>query len=1149
MMTDTENGGGGRVSCLQKWALWALWVVGVGGPWMVEGYNLSPSHSRIMEGPPGAHFGFSVALWWDKDDQKRIAVGAPRGKNSTLGMGQRPLGNIFLCTVTDDVKCFPDERLPMASKADKSEQALNINSEYMNKNVMGFGHSLATLKTRTSSLAACAPRYPRKEEERVETRGACFILDNLERDPIHLVPQDSNIPNLKTLENAMFGYSVALDDQANSVILGGPYAFYGEGVVYNKPFDGGLGSMNRLKDKKQQPSTIDYSDSNEGWATILGNFDNINTIIATSTVHYGNYTGRVSFYPKKLILHKPPLLSLYGTEVGAQFGYCLGSGDVDGDGAADLLVGAPLAPGEHAPDAGKIWVYLSPLITGSQNRAPQEVSGTEPWGRFGTALTSLGDANRDGYDDVAVAAPYAGMNGGGVVFVYYGGQDGLRTDHIQKVEASFFPDEIRGFGFSMDGGIDVDGNGYPDLIIGAVESDRAILVRSKPVIRLVGGIRFKKQDMIVEDEKDCIVEAAGYRSFKAVCFELQVDITYDTYRELNNLRLQFNMVLMGLEDTSQFGFKTNNDNRYTTERRVNMAGDSSAWTLGGYFKRVRANIGQTLSASVSVSLLSPPNNIDEESGGGDNDVVEPMLDIFTTTTYVANTTLICNNNLTCFSQPDLVLEASAPTVRLGENSLEVEVKLEAKYDPGYSVEVEVKHPELVNYTRVDGNTSIPTCRQLQFVNQISNKLICKFDAIGADEVVNFTLYFKYDSVSLLDHLTNQATDTLKLDLRVTSDSDGDPDTRNNQYSVDVPVVIRATLHTKVESLTESTTVVVNSTASLEELKAVKEDPQKTFPVDKLGPRLQHKFSLTNRGPSPVRNAKLKFHVPLYRSKGDLLTYFMDQPATSPSLTCQPLPINTLHLQPTNNAQPAIATSMPDLTDTTTTTTPTNMPDLADTTTTNMPYFAGTITVSALADTMESNIMNDTLQHLRRRRQVESTVTSQVPASPSPRSDDPQPEKLVSSPGDLRTTVQCFDPNCTFLCEVELMEMGSSVTITFTSYLVTATIHKMPYKTLEVKTWMTGEVDQENSTISDPKVAASTQVYLLRPPDTGFFAVPLWALLLAVGLAVLLIIFIITGLWMLGFFKRKRPYVEAKRQSVQTWEEMAHMSMKEDTDDG
>ncbi|KAG7174989.1 Integrin alpha-IIb-like [Homarus americanus] len=830
MMTDTENGGGGRVSCLQKWALWALWVVGVGGPWMVEGYNLSPSHSRIMEGPPGAHFGFSVALWWDKDDQKRIAVGAPRGKNSTLGMGQRPLGNIFLCTVTDDVKCFPDERLPMASKA-------------------------------------------------------------------------ANIPNLKTLENAMFGYSVALDDQANSVILGGPYAFYGEGVVYNKPFDGGLGSMNRLKDKKQQPSTIDYSDSNEGWATILGNFDNINTIIATSTVHYGNYTGRVSFYPKKLILHKPPLLSLYGTEVGAQFGYCLGSGDVDGDGAADLLVGAPLAPGEHAPDAGKIWVYLSPLIT--------------------------------------------------------------------KVEASFFPDEIRGFGFSMDGGIDVDGNGYPDLIIGAVESDRAILVRSKPVIRLVGGIRFKKQDMIVEDEKDCIVEAAGYRSFKAVCFELQVDITYDTYRELNNL------------STLQSG--------------------------------------------------------------------------------------------------ELIWQVIVVHGRWGGTS------------------------------RVDGNTSIPTCRQLQFVNQISNKLICKFDAIGADEVVNFTLYFKYDSVSLLDHLTNQATDTLKLDLRVTSDSDGDPDTRNNQYSVDVPVVIRATLHTKGVTDGEH-----NSGGELDSVPGGVEGGERGPAED-----------LPCRQAGSSAPAQLKFHVPLYRSKGDLLTYFMDQPATSPSLTCQPLPINTLHLQPTNNAQPAIATSMPDLTDTTTTTTPTNMPDLADTTTTNMPYFAGTITVSALADTMESNIMNDTLQHLRRRRQVESTVTSQVPASPSPRSDDPQPEK----------------------CEVELMEMGSSVTITFTSYLVTATIHKMPYKTLEVKTWMTGEVDQENSTISDPKVAASTQVYLLRPPDTGFFAVPLWALLLAVGLAVLLIIFIITGLWMLGFFKRKRPYVEAKRQSVQTWEEMAHMSMKEDTDDG
>lgn len=48
--------------------------------------------------------------------------------------------------------------------------------------------------------------------------------------------------------------------------------------------------------------------------------------------------------------------------------------------------------------------------------------------RFGFAITSLGDLNKDGYDDIAIGAPYEGK---GAVYIYLGSDKGLITEPSQ----------------------------------------------------------------------------------------------------------------------------------------------------------------------------------------------------------------------------------------------------------------------------------------------------------------------------------------------------------------------------------------------------------------------------------------------------------------------------------------------------------------------------------------------------------------------------------------------------------------------------------------------------------------------------------------------------------------------------------------------
>ncbi len=44
--------------------------------------------------------------------------------------------------------------------------------------------------------------------------------------------------------------------------------------------------------------------------------------------------------------------------------------------------------------------------------------------------------------------------------------------------------ELSTFGFSLAGGMDIDGNEYPDIVVGAYDSDRVVYIRSRPIIIL-----------------------------------------------------------------------------------------------------------------------------------------------------------------------------------------------------------------------------------------------------------------------------------------------------------------------------------------------------------------------------------------------------------------------------------------------------------------------------------------------------------------------------------------------------------------------------------------------------------------------------------------------------------------------------------------
>ncbi|KAL1430991.1 hypothetical protein MTO96_014407 [Rhipicephalus appendiculatus] len=81
--------------------------------------------------------------------------------------------------------------------------------------------------------------------------------------------------------------------------------------------------------------------------------------------------------------------------------------------------------------------------------------------------------------DVAIGAPYE--NDHGAVYIYNGGKNGLKTAYSQRIEARLLIPPPQGFGISISKALDIDGNEYPDIMIGAYKSDTAYLFRASPI--------------------------------------------------------------------------------------------------------------------------------------------------------------------------------------------------------------------------------------------------------------------------------------------------------------------------------------------------------------------------------------------------------------------------------------------------------------------------------------------------------------------------------------------------------------------------------------------------------------------------------------------------------------------------------------------
>ncbi|CAH0714680.1 unnamed protein product, partial [Brenthis ino] len=435
------------------------------------------------------YFGYTVLLASDK-----LIVGAPVAPsryrpNLTSGL-------VYVCSLNNlsvkNVTCHPfgmDDDIQS-----RLYQRLALHSDFL-KNDMWLGATIAVVPN--GKLMMCAPRWmtPYKDSHLLEN-GACYLSSK--RYGTNLYPLKENVRQahrtsgtrreygeygllLNFYAYGQAGFAIKVSNE--SVILGAPGLLQWTGgiVVYRYFSDSEYFSLQQTMNPYY---TLDVGpDDYLGYSVESGVFE-----AHGDTLYVAGAPRSKGGYGQVLIFEPPfretdPLnikAKLRGSQLGAYFGGTLCCVDLNGDGITDLLVGAPNYVKEDGGlhyDQGAVFVYLTEQTNSSFIITPAGyITGSSSNGnRFGSAIASLGDVDGDGYNDIAVGAPWEDDERG-AVYIFKGGKKGLKSQYIQKIMV----ENSKSFGFSISTGLDVNGDECNDISIGAFTTNAAYVFTCIP---------------------------------------------------------------------------------------------------------------------------------------------------------------------------------------------------------------------------------------------------------------------------------------------------------------------------------------------------------------------------------------------------------------------------------------------------------------------------------------------------------------------------------------------------------------------------------------------------------------------------------------------------------------------------------------------
>merc|ERR1719422_1942084 len=835
-------------------------------------------------------------------------------------------------------------------------------------------------------------------------------------------------------------------------------------------------------------------------------------------------TGEIYFYqlnPSSDSLEMDPSRTLSGGSFGAGYGFALATLDANGDGHDDLLVSAPFSDNEDR--GGSIFLYLN-QGSSLQQESYVEIRGEGPEGQFGLAVTSVGDINKDGFDDFAVGSPYQGA---GVVYLFLGGVDGvsghrhgqkwLKAEEVasQLIRADDFltpghipvPSNFATFGSSLSGGMDLDDNDYPDLIIGAYSSNAVVLLRSRPIISVSTYLEETGLHGIDPGKSGCDLDPDSSHA----CFDFKTCFQLDS-EEINvDMKIKFTIVAEPKKAVSRVWlqlaeFAGNDDSKSSKVEHMLVIQEGSrhhCTSIVGYVSDSQTDLQSPVQFALSYSLVQ-----DEPSVSYDQGKPLPSVDRFpildqhqAKRSFFAKFQKNCGSDDVCQAQLSVKPKLFDGERELGKSPQgSYELELGTLSDNELILDIEVQNL---------GEAAYEATLDIAFSSSLSYIGLGIGTEVNAPNLVNSS-YLSIDLGNPFKGNSSQGINTAKIRLRFS------PASVINQTLIKFDFFANTTSELVVDSSTYLHCVVVKRA---ELLISGRGSPEKVFyggdvrgesamkDVSEIGPHVDHRYLVKNYGPSMVDVLTVKinwpFQVENHKPQGKWLLYLTGHPVVKNGAgSCRlptgfspnPLNLNSTQSEESNSRQPKSG--------------PENL---------LLPYSeVFSVHNGEKSESLTEPPEYSTGQSGRSRREVEQIVSPLRVQSEDPN----DPGQLVVRLDCDRGTAKCL----TVTCQIYNLKANNSFTIEIKSRLWNATLVE-DYSNIDrveilskaaviVDPVYTQEVSNDYKSI----VTVALPDHQLEPLQTPSW----WIYVVAVACGILLLVVIILILTKIGFFKRKRP---------------------------
>ncbi|XP_015183768.1 PREDICTED: integrin alpha-PS4-like isoform X2 [Polistes dominula] len=480
-------------------------------------YNLDITNANVFVIPQklqdrqrNSYFGYSTTLYNNGQNISGVLIGAPRANSSYLQSVLEP-GTVYMCLLNNVCKEWV---------VDKSKNTINTNrnNSWTGAIVMTENNGIH------SKVLVCAPRWLKKHTYWY-INGICYwtTADSLKS----FEKESKKITNVYPIneKSSQIGFSadISSDESGWNVILGDPGINYGEGAsVYFTQST----SSSKLTITSSNKFTQRYNNY-LGYSTTFGfYFSKKERLFASGSPRGNNMKGYVVVYSFSKGSRNSMTISniLNGYQFGEYFGSTLASCDLNNDGRDDLIVGAPFWTRDI--DEGRVYIFNA--LKNNNFMKGLEIEGDVSGGRFGSSITCLGDIDYDGYNDIIIGAPYEGNSG--AIYLYNSDKDG-NLKCSQKIIGSELSSNVRGFGISISKPLDINGDKYLDIAVGAYLSEQVFLLKFIPVVTITTNLEFPHKKSLSRDSESFLINICTF--YHGLHAPIELNITH--YLEIDLL--------------------------------------------------------------------------------------------------------------------------------------------------------------------------------------------------------------------------------------------------------------------------------------------------------------------------------------------------------------------------------------------------------------------------------------------------------------------------------------------------------------------------------------------------------------------------------------------------------------------------------------